>query len=97
VLRRIVQYVRLTQTLKKKAVSAAVYPAVLFTMMFALLAILVIKVIPEFESFYEGLGVQLPLPTRALMALSLFLRGNLHWIVLGIIAVVFGIRMWFAP
>ena len=84
VLRRFSSHLRLNQTLRKKAVSAAVYPIVLLTMMAALVAILLVWVIPQFKSFYEGLGAELPLATRILLAVATAVRSNLLWIVLGI-------------
>jgi type IV pilus assembly protein PilC len=83
VLRRFAGHLRLNVTLKKKAVSASVYPLVLLTMMVALVSILVVWVIPQFKSFYEGLGAELPLATRMLLALATTVRANLLWIVLG--------------
>jgi len=84
VLRRFSQHLRLNQVLKKKAVSAAVYPAVLLTMMTGLVVIMVVFVIPNFRSFYEGLGAELPLPTRILLAVATTARANLLWILLGL-------------
>ena len=84
VLRRFSSHLRLNQTLRKKAVSAAVYPIVLLTMMTGLVAILLVWVIPQFKSFYEGLGAELPLATRMLLAVATTVRSNLLWIVLGI-------------
>jgi len=84
VLRRFSAHLRLNQTLRKKAVSAAVYPIVLLTMMTALVAILVVWVIPQFQSFYEGLGAELPLATRLLLSVATTLRSNLLWIVLAL-------------
>ncbi len=77
VLRRFVQYLRMNQALKKKAISASVYPMVLMVMMAVLVAILLVKVIPEFQSFYEVQGAELPLPTRILMAVASWLRDHL--------------------
>lgn len=82
VLRRFVQYVRLTQALKKKAVAASVYPLMLAVMMVALVAILMVKVIPQFQDFYTGLEVELPAITRALIALADVVRSNFPLIVL---------------
>jgi type IV pilus assembly protein PilC len=96
VLRRFVQYVRLTQTLRKKAISAAVYPAVLLVTMAGLVSVLVVRVIPEFEKFYQGLDVQLPLATRALLVISLVVRDHVHWILLVIVGSVVGARLWLA-
>lgn len=77
VLRRFVQYLRLTQALKKRAVAAAIYPMFLLAMMLGLVTILVVLVIPQFRQFYEGLGAELPLVTRVLVAVAGFVRGNL--------------------
>ena len=84
VLRRFSAHLRLNLSLKKKAISASVYPIVLLTMMVGLVAILVVYVIPQFRSFYEGLGAELPLATRMLLAFATTVRANLLWIVLGV-------------
>ena len=94
VLRRFVQYLRLTQALKKKAISVSVYPIVLFTVMTALVFVMLVYVIPQFQSFYEGMNAQLPTPTRILMASSAMLRENLPWIVPGIAAAVVALIVW---
>lgn len=70
VLRRFVSYVRLNQTIKKKVISASVYPMVLFSGMFGLMYIMLTRVLPQFTGFYGSLGAQLPLPTRVLMGIS---------------------------
>jgi type IV pilus assembly protein PilC len=94
VLRRFAGHLRLNQQLRKKAVSAAVYPIVLLCMMTALVAILLVFVIPQFQSFYQGLNVELPLPTRILLAVASALRAHLLWIVLGLAAAVFAAVAW---
>jgi len=94
VLRRFSTHLRLNQTLRKKAVSAAVYPIVLLTMMAALVAVLLVWVIPQFKSFYEGLGAELPLATRMLLALATTVRANILWIVLGTGMLVTSVVYW---
>ena len=94
VLRRFSSHLRLNQTLRKKAVSAAVYPIVLLTMMAALVTILLVWVIPQFQSFYEGLGAELPLATRMLLAVATTVRANLVWIVLAIGLLVTSVVYW---
>ena len=94
VLRRFVQYLRLTQALKKKAISVSVYPIVLFTVMITLVVVLLVFVIPQFESFYEGLNAQLPTPTRMLMATSAAIKENLVWIALALAGAVVGTVVW---
>jgi type IV pilus assembly protein PilC len=94
VLRRFAQYLRLNQQLKKKAISASVYPIVLLTMMGMLVAVLLVYVIPQFKGFYEGLGAELPLPTQVLLALATAIRSNLVWIAAGVVAVGLAIWSW---
>ena len=91
VLRRFAQYMRLNQQLKKKAVAAAIYPLMIILMMVAMTVVLMVFVIPQFQDFFAGLNVQLPLPTRVLMAIAHFLKENLLWIVL----VVAGVWVFF--
>jgi type IV pilus assembly protein PilC len=94
VLRRFASHLRLNQQLRKKAVSASVYPLVLLCMMAALVAVLLVFVIPQFQSFYQGLNVELPLPTRVLLAVAAALRANLVWILLALAAGVAALASW---
>src|SRR5262245_34391380 len=77
VLRRFVQYLRLNETLKRKAFSSAIYPLVLLTMMAALVMILIVFVVPRFQAFYEGLNAKLPLLTRAMITVGSGVSNNL--------------------
>jgi len=94
VLRRFTQHLRLNQSLKKKAISASIYPIVLLGMMFILVAILLVFVIPQFQTFFEGLGAELPLPTRILMAVATAAQANIEWIVLVVGIAVGGFWYW---
>ena len=87
-LRRFAQYMRLNLALKKKAVSASVYPAVLLFLMLGLVFILVVQVIPQFQDFYADFDVELPLVTRVLMTVSTTIRANLFWVLLLVAAAV---------
>jgi len=94
VLRRFSQHLRLNQALRKKAIAAAVYPAVLLTMMAGLLVIMLVFVIPNFKSFYEGLGAELPLATRMLLTVATTLRANLLPITAGLAAGAVTLVYW---
>lgn len=80
VLRRFVAYLRLNQALRKKAVAASIYPLVLLLVMLAMVAVLMVFVIPRFEDFYSGLDVELPALTRGLIFIARGIVSNL-WIV----------------
>ena len=93
-LRRFTQYMRLNQSLKKKAIAAATYPMMLFLTMAVLISILMVKVIPQFQEFYAGMDVELPLMTRGLMALSDFVRENILWFVLLVAGAWIALASW---
>jgi type IV pilus assembly protein PilC len=94
VLRRLGQYLRLTYALRRKAIAAAVYPLLLFAMMGALLAVMVLFVIPGFKEFYGGMDVELPLLTRTVMAFGVFMRHNVFWVVLILVAGWVAFKAW---
>ena len=95
VVRRFVQYLRLSLQLKKRAISAAVYPAVLLVLMTAVIGVLIVFVIPQFKDFYTGLGGTLPLPTRILLAISDFVRGNALVLSLSLVAAIVAVVVWY--
>ena len=94
VLRRLAQYLRLNLSLKKKAISASVYPLMLFAMMTVLVLILVLKVIPQFQDFYKDFDVQLPFVTRMLMGFSTAAARNAFWLFLAVSGLVIGAALW---
>ena len=94
VLRRLGQYLRLTYALRRKAIAAAVYPLLLFAMMGALLAVMVLFVIPGFKEFYGGMDVDLPVLTRVVMAFGVFMRHNVFWVVLILLAGWVAFKAW---
>jgi type IV pilus assembly protein PilC len=93
VLRRFVQYLRLNQSLKRKAVSASVYPLAIVVMMCGL-GLVLLWVIPKFEDFYQGLGGQLPLITRVLMTTAKFLVGHALAILVTLAVAVAAVLAW---
>ncbi len=64
------RYLEKTQTLKKKVQTALVYPAAVLLMAAVLLAVMMVFVLPAFANLYQGMGAQLPWPTRLVMGLS---------------------------
>jgi len=65
--------------LRAKVKEASTYPIILFTVMIAVVTLLVVKIIPIFEPMFAQLKVALPLPTRIVLGVSNFVR---HYILL---------------
>jgi type IV pilus assembly protein PilC len=70
-----------------KIKSALTYPLVIMVMSVAVVIILVGWVLPRFETFFDSLHVELPLPTRMLLSLASFLT-NYWWAILAVVASV---------
>jgi type IV pilus assembly protein PilC len=75
--------------LKGKIKSAMTYPVVVFVMAILAVTGMLLFIVPVFAKMFEGLGAQLPLPTRMLMFLSDVLKVGAPFIVVGLIAFAF--------
>ena len=86
VLRRYVSYARLLANARRKTISALIYPAVLVALAAVVVGIIVFKLVPEFSSFYASFDAELPLLTRAILAVATTV--NEHLVLLGLALVV---------
>jgi type IV pilus assembly protein PilC len=94
VLRRYVDYAKIIATVKRKTVSALVYPAILVTLALGLVTIIVLKVVPAFSDFYTSFGAQLPLVTRIIVAVSDFIRGQFLYLILALVIGALALAAW---
>lgn len=94
VLRRYVEYTKIIATVKRKTVSALVYPLVLISLALVLVTIIVLKVVPAFSDFYSTFGADLPLVTRIIVYVSDFIRAQFLVLVIGVAAAATAIVAW---
>jgi Type II secretory pathway, component PulF len=94
VLRRFLRYQKLIVALRKKVISAMVYPSVIATVSVGMIFIMLTFVIPKFSEFYKGFDAELPLVTRTLIAIAFGVRSNFVMVIAGLIVLVFVIRKW---
>jgi type IV pilus assembly protein PilC len=94
VLRRYVEYTKIIATVKRKTVSALVYPMILIALALVLVSIIVLKVVPAFSDFYQSFGATLPLMTRVIVSVSEVLRTQGLLILLSVVAVGLGVAIW---
>jgi len=94
VIRRYVAYEKVIGAVKRRTISALIYPCILVTMMLVLIGIIVLRVVPAFSEFYSNFGKQLPLSTRIIIGISNFTVGNLPFIVVGLIAGGIALASW---
>ena len=94
VIRRYVAYEKIIGTVKRRTISALIYPAILVVMMTGLIGIIVLRVVPAFSSFYANFGRDLPLSTQIIVGVSDFLVTNLWLILIGLAAVIVSAVGW---
>ncbi len=95
VIRRYVAYEKVIGTVRKRTISALIYPAILVTMMLVLIGIIVLRVVPAFSEFYANFnGRQLPLSTRIVVGISNGVVANIWLIVLAIVGLGLAINFW---
>ena len=94
VLRRYVDYARVIATVKRKTVSALVYPMILIALALGMVALIVLKVVPAFSDFYVSFGANLPLVTRIIVGVSDVIRAQLLLIVIALVAAIAGAVTW---
>jgi type IV pilus assembly protein PilC len=95
VLRRYVSYVKIVSTVKRKTISALVYPSILVALSLAVVTIIVVKVVPEFGAFYNQFGKELPLSTRVIVAISSFVTTYYYLILAAIAGAALAFYAWF--
>jgi type IV pilus assembly protein PilC len=94
VLRRYVSYVKVIASVKRRTMSALIYPAVLLALSLVVVSIIVVRVVPEFSDFYAQFGHDLPLVTRVIVGVSDVVRSQGLVILLALAAAAVGVSSW---
>jgi type IV pilus assembly protein PilC len=84
VLDKIATYKEKTEALKKKIKKALFYPAAVLAVAIIVTVILLLFVIPQFESLFKGFGADLPAFTQFVISMSRWMQDN-GWILLIIV------------
>ncbi len=88
-LERIATYLEKTELLKKKVKKAMTYPIAVVVVAIIVTAILLIKVVPQFEALFQGFGADLPVFTQMVVGLSEWMQQWWFVVLLGIVGTIF--------
>ncbi|MBU3759334.1 MAG: type II secretion system F family protein [Candidatus Omnitrophica bacterium] len=88
VLSSLADYREKQRLLASKVRGALAYPAVVFLMGLLTVGFMLSHVIPKFSAFFADLGQELPLITRGLIALSLWMERYGIWVLIGTAAIL---------
>ena len=92
---RVATYKEKTEALKKKIKKAMTYPAAVIVVAVIVSAILLIKVVPQFQSVFEGFGAQLPAFTLMVIAISEVLQEWWLLVLGGLFVLAFVLRHFY--
>lgn len=92
ILKSLASYIEKTEMLRKKVKKALVYPCAIVAVALIVGLILLIFVLPQFETMFQSYGVQLPLFTRMFIDVSNFTRSYWWLLLLIIIGLVWGVK-----
>src|SRR5262245_21449307 len=93
VIRRYVAYEKVIGAVRRRTVSALIYPVILVVMMTLLIAIIVVRVIPAFSTFYANYDRELPFSTRVIVGVSNAIVANFWFIAIGAVSAV-ALAIW---
>jgi type IV pilus assembly protein PilC len=96
ILKRLATYIEKAVKLKSQVKSAMIYPVAVIVIAGVVIGVILWKVIPTFASLFAGLGAELPLPTRIVIALSNNLVRFFPIFVIMFFALGYGFRTYYA-
>jgi type IV pilus assembly protein PilC len=96
ILKRLATYIEKAVKLKSQVKSAMIYPIAVIVIAALVVGVILWKVIPTFAALFSGLGAELPLPTRVVIALSDFLVNFMPFIIVGLVAIGWAFRTFYA-
>lgn len=95
-IKRYINFSKRAEGLRKKVLSALLYPAILVSVAAAAITVLLVYVVPTFSQIYADAGSQLPVPTLMLIAFTNFLKSYFLLIAGAVVAVAALLRRWSA-
>jgi len=97
ILNRLSEFKEKAMRLKKRIVSAAIYPIVVFFVATAILLFIMIAVVPKFEQVFQDIGTgELPAITRFMQNASRWLVGKDSFPMAGLVYMILFIVLFFA-
>ena len=94
ILQRLSSYIEKNVKLKRAVKSALIYPVAVISIAGMVITLLLWKVVPIFVTLFNGLQVDLPLPTRIVIGLSNFI-GSIYGGMLLVIFIGIGVALKF--
>jgi len=95
ILRRLSAYMEKAAKLKSQIKGAMVYPAVTMVIAVIVVGVIMVFVIPVFEEMFSSFGSALPTPTQICVNMSRFVRGSIHWMLIGLGLFIYALKRFY--
>jgi type IV pilus assembly protein PilC len=95
ILKRLAVYIEKNVKLKGDVKSAMIYPVAVIVIAVVVVAAILWKVIPTFAALFQGLGAQLPLPTRIVIEASNYLVAYGWMVIVALVGIGYGIKSYY--
>ena len=82
IMKRMADHFEKEYKINAKIKGAMIYPIILLSVASIVSAVLILVVLPGFVNMFEGFGIDLPAPTRILLAVGNFMR-RFWWLIIG--------------
>src|SRR5882762_59715 len=96
ILKRLATYIEKAVKLQGQVKAAMIYPIAVIVIATVVVGVILWKVIPTFANLFAGLGAELPLPTRVVIALSNNLVRFGPFLIVGMVGASFGFKSYYA-
>jgi len=94
ILQRLAAYIEKAEKLKSKVKGAMVYPIAVLGIGLLVMGVIMIFVIPVFQEMFSSFGKGLPTLTQVVINMSNFIKGNIHFIIGGVIVFIWAFRRY---
>jgi type IV pilus assembly protein PilC len=92
ILNRLATHLEKADKIRRQIKGAMTYPIVVTVVGVLCMAILLIKVVPTFETMFAEMGAALPAPTQMMVDFSRWIRTNGLYVLAGIVVTIFALR-----
>ncbi len=96
ILLRLATFLEKNDAIVRKVKGAMIYPTVIFSVAGIAVVVLLVFVIPTFQQMFASVNMELPIPTKIVIAMSEFLQGYWWALIVGGVAGAWALRQYYA-
>ena len=91
---RYINFLKKTEGFRRKVISALFYPAILLSVAFVAITMLLVYVVPTFSQVYADAGSKLPVPTQILIGFTTILKKFFLLMCAFVAILIYSFRQW---